>query len=86
MQVEHGWKQERLKAVKELTPLLIQQIYSVNTLAPYKVAQVTGQREIPAPYKRAWTINIYHTSRELRAKPASPRGRLRCEQTPINTI
>lgn len=35
------------KAVKELTPLLIQQIYSGNTLAPYKVAQVTGQRYQP---------------------------------------
>lgn len=35
------------QAVKELTPLLIQQIYSVNTLAPYKVAQVTGQRYQP---------------------------------------
>lgn len=33
------------QAVKELTPLLIQQIYSGNTLAPYKVAQVTGQRD-----------------------------------------
>lgn len=69
--------------MKELTPLLIQQIYSGNTLAPYKVAQVTGQ--IPAPYKRAWTINIYHTSRAARAGPTSARGP-RGEQTLINTI